>query len=147
MGDSNSDFDDRLRDFLVQVIEVSEKIQFLLSHHDSEEDEEATGLYDERRALFEQAEADIASWIKQNGLSPSEPWNTYKEFMLLLEEDQDRSRYQASNKGLSLDSEVKLEDNPFLLQQENISDKEVVDKMILEQRMAKKKRTKKPDTD
>jgi len=132
---SNPDVDDKIRTFLAEVIEVSEKLKFMLEH-DSDSDE-ASELYGKRCALFEQPDTNIASWIKQNDLNASESWNTYKELLLLLEEEQDKRKYQVSNKVLSFETELKLEDKPFMIQEDDVSDKKKVDSMIMEKRMAK----------
>jgi len=130
----STSLDEKVRFFLAQVIETSEKIQTLLASH-SEERDETVVLYQHRRDLFEHADEELAAWIHERGLTPAEPWQVYKTFMLALEKEQDRRKYEIANAGATASAEVRLKDNPFLVQRDEISDKAAVDEAIINRRM------------
>lgn len=136
MSDSTSERDDKVRDFLASVIELAERIQIQLSRH-AEGRDQASAAFAEKRALFEHADPEVAEWFNSCELSAADSWQFYRQVLLALEVEQDKRKYQIANKPLEAGEEVHLEDNPFLIQEDDISNKEVVDDMIEHQQMAR----------
>ena len=117
-----------VQSFLLNVIDVSERIQRALDEHTGDLDE----LYEERIKLFDEADGFLAAWIKHCSLSASGSWNLYRGFLLAVEDEHVKKQYADLNKSLSIKGEEHFSvDNPFLIQQDDeVEDKARIDELI-----------------
>lgn len=127
-----------VQQFLAHVVDVSERIENAIQrkHTHGDPGADIDALYDERRAAFANAEGFLAKWIAAVPLAPSDSWQLYKNFLLALEEEHVKRQYQVENQALGFD-DIKIEDNPFLIQEDEVDDRNKVDEMIDKRRLTR----------
>ncbi len=123
-----------VRKFLARAVDLSEKIQNRMD--DRADKEEIDELYAARRALFAGVEPEVASWITASHLSAADSWAVYKEFLHALEDEHFLRQYKAQDNALGFEKFEDVHANPFLLQRDEVDDKEVMDNMIERRRLA-----------
>lgn len=120
--------------FLARAVDLSEKIQNRMQEHAMQEvvDE----LYLQRRKLFADAGPEVSAWTAAARLTPVDSWGIYKAFLLALEEEHIARQYRAQDNALRFEDISTMHANPFLLQEDGVDDKAVVDTLIEARRLA-----------
>ncbi|WP_127478624.1 hypothetical protein [Sulfurivermis fontis] len=124
----------KLHIFLARAVDLSEKIQNRMQEHAMQEDIDE--LYAQRQKLFADADSDVAAWLKVARLTAADSWALYKAFLLALEDEHIARQYKAQDRALGIENIETMHANPFLLQEDGVDDKEVMDQMIEKRRLA-----------
>lgn len=114
--------------FLTRAAEITEKIQGAIEQHAPEMEK----LYAQRKQLFDSASGLLAAWIKHVHLNSGSPWEFYRNFLLIAEDEHLKKQYQLLNNPQAMGSDTQsIVDNPYLLQQtDEVDNKSEIDDKI-----------------
>lgn len=116
--------------FLTNAALITEKIQAAIENHDAQMEQ----LYIQRKELFDSATGFLAAWIKHVHLNSGSPWDFYRSFLLIAEDEHIKKQYQLLNNPIAFGETASnsIVDNPYLLQQtDEVDNKAEIDDKIL----------------
>jgi hypothetical protein len=119
----------QVEEFLVETIEITEKIQSAIETHSPVIEE----LYIQRKNLFDSASGFLSAWIRHVHLNAADSWNLYREFLSEAEDEHVKKQYQMLNNPSRTDSDspLSIADNTFLIQgHDEVDDKEHIHELI-----------------
>lgn len=119
----------QVEEFLVETIEITEKIQSAIETHSPELEE----IYIQRKTLFDSASGFLSAWIKHVHLNAADSWSLYREFLSEAEDEHVNKQYQLLNNPslTNSDAPLSIAENTFIIQgHDEVDDKEHIHELI-----------------